>query len=67
VQVVSLFARQNAARERQEADVMIDVDASDVSLYDLAKCPLMIGRGRDAVVTALAQGTLTMSATTGSR
>jgi NTE family protein len=56
VQVVSLFARQNAARERQAADVMIDVDASDVSLYDLAKSGLMIGRGRDATIAVLAQG-----------
>ncbi|MEW6683571.1 MAG: patatin-like phospholipase family protein [Nitrospirota bacterium] len=67
VQVVSLFARQNAARERQEADVMIDVDASDVSLYDLAKSSLMIGRGRDAAAAVLAKGRLTTGAATGWR
>ncbi|MBI3609052.1 MAG: patatin-like phospholipase family protein [Nitrospirae bacterium] len=53
VQVVSLFARQNAARERRHADVMIDVDASEVPLYDLRKMALMVGRGRDAAVAAL--------------
>lgn len=56
VQVVSLFARHNAARERQEADVMIDVDASDVALYELTKIPVMIGRGRDAANHAVRQG-----------
>lgn len=58
VQVVSLFARHNAARERREADVMIDVDASDVALYDLAKGPVMIRRGREAAEGALAGGRL---------
>lgn len=58
VQVVSLFARHNAARERQQADVMIDVDASDVALYELTKIPVMIGRGRDAAKDLLRQGTL---------
>ena len=53
VQVVSLFARQNAARERRHADVMIDVDASEVPLYDLRKMALMVGRGRDAATTVL--------------
>lgn len=56
VQVVSLFARHNAARERQTADVMIDVDASDVALYDLAKIPVMIDRGRDAANEAVRDG-----------
>jgi NTE family protein len=56
VQVVSLFARQNAARERREADVMIDVDASDVALYDLAKGRAMIGRGREAAEAVIAAG-----------
>ncbi|HET8760298.1 MAG TPA: patatin-like phospholipase family protein [Nitrospiria bacterium] len=54
VQVVSLFARQNAARERAEADLMIDVDAAGVALYDLAKRDLMIVRGRAAAKAALA-------------
>lgn len=58
VQVVSLFARHNAARERREADVMIDIDASDVPLYDLAKGRRMIDRGRDAAHAALAHGKL---------
>lgn len=53
VQVVSLFARQNAARERRAADVMIDVDASGVALYDLPKMDLMIARGREAAEAAL--------------
>jgi len=53
VQVVSLFARQNAARERRHADVMIDVDASGVPLYDLRKTDLMIARGRAAADAAL--------------
>jgi NTE family protein len=56
VQVVSLFARHNAARERREADVMIDVDASDVALYDLAKGREMIDRGRESARKAIAQG-----------
>jgi NTE family protein len=54
VQVVSLFARQNAARERAAADLMIDVDAAGVALYDLAKRDLMIARGRAAAETMLA-------------
>jgi NTE family protein len=58
VQVVSLFARHNAARERQQSDVMIDVDASDVALYDLTKIPVMISRGRDAANNVLRQGML---------
>lgn len=58
VQVVSLFARHNAARERREADVMIDIDASDVPLYDLAKGRRMIDRGREAARAALAHGKL---------
>jgi len=53
VQVVSLFARQNAARERRHADVMIDVDAFGVPLYDLRKTDLMITRGRAAADAAL--------------
>ena len=53
VQVVSLFARQNAARERLDADAMIDVDASGVPLYDLRKTDLMIARGRTAADQAL--------------
>ncbi len=55
VQVVSLFARQNAARERLDADAMIDVDASGVPLYDLRKTDLMIARGRTAAEAALDQ------------
>jgi NTE family protein len=53
IHVVSLFARQNAALERRQADVMIDVDASGVSLYDLQKFDLMIRRGREAAEAAL--------------
>ncbi len=53
VQVVSLFARRNAARERRHADVMIDVDASGVPLYDVRKMALMVERGRNAAATAL--------------
>ncbi|MEO5658097.1 MAG: patatin-like phospholipase family protein [Nitrospiria bacterium] len=53
VQVVSLVARQNAARERRVADVMIDVDASGVALYDLSKMELMITRGREAAEAVL--------------
>ncbi len=53
VQVVSLFARLSAARERRHADVMIDVDASGVPLYDLRKIDLMIARGRVAADAAL--------------
>ncbi len=66
VQVVSLFARHNAARERRAADVMIDVDASDVALYDLAKGREMIDRGRDAARLALAQGRLSARVARGS-
>lgn len=62
VQVVSLFARHNAARERQQADVMIDVDASDVALYELTKVPVMIRRGRDAAEVVLRRGRLSTSA-----
>lgn len=66
VQVVSLFARQNAARERREADVMLDVDASGVALHDLSKTPQMIARGRAAVQAAIARGQLA-AGVTGSR
>jgi NTE family protein len=64
VQVVSLFARQNAARERAEADLMIDVDAAGVALYDLAKRDLMIVRGRAAAKAALANTPLLTRTTT---
>ena len=53
IHVVSLFARSNAALERRQADVMIDVDASGVTLYDLHKADLMIRRGREAADAAL--------------
>jgi len=53
IHVVSLFARFNAGLERREADVMIDVDASGVALYDLRKADLMIRRGREAADSAL--------------
>jgi NTE family protein len=58
VQVVSLFARQNAARERLAADRMIDVDASGVALYDLSKVGLMIDRGRAATHALLSNDTM---------
>jgi len=53
IHVVSLFARFNAALERGQADLMIDVDASGVTLYDLRKADLMIRRGREAAEAAL--------------
>jgi len=53
IHVVSLFARFNAALERRQADVMIDVNASGVTLYDLHKADLMIRRGREAADAAI--------------
>lgn len=46
IHFISLFARMNAMRERKFADVIIDVDATGISLIDLGKADLLIARGR---------------------
>lgn len=53
IHFVSLFARKNAQWERRFADVVIDVDATGVSLMDLNKGPLMMDRGREATLNKL--------------
>jgi hypothetical protein len=65
VQVVVVHDRTPPGNARNGRRV--DVDASDVSLYDLAKSRLMIGRGREAAGAVLAQGRLTIGSATGSR
>lgn len=54
-QFVALFAMANAMRERPYADVMIDVDATGVSLYDLSKAELLLERGRRATEAKLGE------------
>lgn len=49
VQFIGLFAMANARRERRHADVMIDVDATNIALHDLKKAELLLARGRAAV------------------
>ena len=53
IHFISLFARKNAQLERRFADVVIDVDATGVSLIDLNKGPLMMDRGREATLKKL--------------
>jgi NTE family protein len=48
IHFISLFARRNALVERKFADVMIEVDASGISLLDLDKAELLMERGRQA-------------------
>ncbi|HXN06148.1 MAG TPA: patatin-like phospholipase family protein [Nitrospiria bacterium] len=48
VHTVSLFAKKNAAIEKKFADIIINVDASGVSLIDLRKGGLMLKRGKAA-------------------
>lgn len=48
IHTVFLSARKNSAVEKKFADVVINVDASGVSLLDLKKGHLMIKRGRSA-------------------
>ncbi len=55
IHFISLFARRNALVERQFADVMIEVDASGVSLLDLDKADLLMERGRQATQAKLDQ------------
>jgi NTE family protein len=55
LQFVSLFAMTNALRERAYADVMIDVDATGISLLDLGKAELMLERGRQAAKSKLGE------------
>jgi NTE family protein len=52
---VALFARRNAFMERKFADIMIEVDASGVSLLDLDKADLLMERGRQAAQAKLDQ------------
>lgn len=55
VQSIALFAMTNAMRERPYADVMIDVDATGVPLYDLSKSMLLLERGRSAAKAKLGE------------
>jgi NTE family protein len=48
IHTVTLFAKKNAAVEKRFADIVMNVDASGVSLIDLKKGALMIKRGRAA-------------------
>jgi NTE family protein len=48
VHTVTLFAKKNMAIEKKFADVVINVDASGISLLDLKKSSLLIRRGRAA-------------------
>jgi len=48
IHFISLFARRNALVERKFADVVIEVDASGISLLDLDKADLLMERGRQA-------------------
>jgi NTE family protein len=53
IHFVSLFARRNALVERQFADVLIEMDASGISLLDLDKADLLMERGRQAAQAKL--------------
>ena len=53
IHFVSLFARKNAQWERRFADVVIEVDATGVSLIDLSKGSLMMDRGRKATLNKM--------------
>ena len=53
IHFISLFARRNALVERQFADVMIEVDASGISLLDLDKADLLMERGYQAAQAKL--------------
>lgn len=55
VHLASLFARRYSLIERQEADVVIEVDTSDVSLHELEKARLLLARGREAVERKLGE------------
>lgn len=46
IHFISLFARMNALRERKFADVVIEVNATGISLIDLDKADLLVARGR---------------------
>ncbi|MBI1820833.1 MAG: patatin-like phospholipase family protein [Nitrospirae bacterium] len=48
IHTVTLFAKKNAAVEKRFADIVINVDASGISLIDLKKGPLILKRGRAA-------------------
>lgn len=48
VHFLCLIARRNAAVERRDADVMIEVDPGDISLYNLHKSRVLIEKGRQA-------------------
>ena len=48
VHFVALIARRNALVEKRFADVVIEVDAKGISLFDLHKSRLLIERGHRA-------------------
>ena len=55
IHFISLFARMNALRERKFADVVIEVDATGISLIDLNKADLLIARGRRGAEEKIAE------------
>ncbi|MHB8483165.1 MAG: patatin-like phospholipase family protein [Nitrospiria bacterium] len=48
IHTVTLFAKKNAAVEKKTADIVINVDASGISLMDLKKAQLILKRGKSA-------------------